>query len=166
MGAPSKVNCLLNIGIMDIMGQHYWVTFFISIIQCQTPHPLIIEQLEEWGIEISTGQLNNILIENKEIFHTEQQQVLRVGLETAAYVHTDDTGARHQGKNGYCTVIGNQWFAYFKSSGSKSRQNFLETLQGETLSYVLNEDAQAYLDTQPLAAKYRERLTFSDAILA
>jgi hypothetical protein len=47
------------------------------------------------------------LSENKERFHAEQQQVLRVGLETASYVHTDDTGARHQGKNGYCTVIGN-----------------------------------------------------------
>jgi hypothetical protein len=140
-----------------VLYQHY---------QCRTPRPLIVEQLQEWGIEISGGQLNNILIENKTIFHTEQQQVLRVGLETAEYVHTDDTGARHQGKNGYCTVIGNQWFAYFKSSRSKSRQNFLETLQGGTLSYVLNEDAQAYLDAQPLAAKYRERLTFSDAILA
>jgi hypothetical protein len=110
--------------------------------------------------------LNNLLIENKEIFHSEQQQVLRVGLETAEYVHVDDTGARHQGKNGYCTVIGNPWFAYFKSSRSKSRQNFLETLQGETVSYVLNEDAQAYLESQPLAAKYRERITFSDTILA
>lgn len=140
-----------------VLYQHY---------QCRTPRPIIIEQLQEWGIEISTGQLNNILIENKEIFHSEQQQVLRVGLETAEYVHTDDTGARHQGKNGYCTVIGNQWFAYFKSSRAKSRQNFLETLQGRTLRYVLNDDAQAYLDAQPLAAKYRERLTFSDAILA
>ena len=105
------------------------------------------------GIEISAGQLNNILIENKEIFHSEQQQVLRVGLETAAYVHTDDTGARHQGKNGYCTVIGNQWFAYFKSSRSKSRQNFLETLQGGGLRYVLNDDAQAYLESQPASGK-------------
>lgn len=140
-----------------VLYQHY---------QCRTPQALIIEQLQEWGIEISAGQLNNILIEHKEIFHTEQQQVLRVGLKTAGYVHTDDTGARHQGKNGYCTVIGNQWFAYFKSSRSKSRQNFLETLQGTTLRYVLNDDAQAYLEAQPLAAKYRERLTFSDAILA
>lgn len=141
----------------DILDQHY---------QCRTPRPLIVEQLQELRIEISTGQLNNILIEHKAIFHTEQQQVLRVGLETAEYVHTDDTGARHQGKNGYCPVIGNQWFAYFKSSRSKSRQTFLETIQGGALRYVLNDDAQAYLKAQPLAAKYRERLTFSDAILA
>ena len=50
---------------------------------------------------------------NQETFQAEQQQVLRVGLETATYVHTDDTGARHQGHNGYCTVIGNAYFTYF-----------------------------------------------------
>jgi hypothetical protein len=140
-----------------ILYQHY---------QCRVPQPLLHEQLQEWGIEISTGQLNNILSRNKEKFHEEQQQVLRVGLETAEYVHTDDTGARHQGKNGYCTVIGNEWFSYFKSSGSKSRQNFLEILQGESVRYVLNEYAQQYLESQPLAAKYREQLAFSDTLLA
>ena len=140
-----------------VLYQHY---------QCRVPQTILHEQLREWGIEISTGQLNNILTENKEIFHTEQQQVLRVGLETAEYVHTDDTGARHQGKNGYCTVIGNKWFSYFKSSSSKSRQNFLEVLQGEAVRYVLNDYAQQYLESQPLAAKYREQLIFSDALLA
>jgi hypothetical protein len=28
----------------------------------------------------------------------------------------DDTGARHKGKNGYCTHIGNEWFAWFEST--------------------------------------------------
>jgi hypothetical protein len=130
------------------------------------PQPLLHEQLQEWGIDISRGQLNNILSEKKEIFHAEQQEVLRVGLETAGYVHTDDTGARHQGKNGYCTVIGNEWFSYFQSSDSKSRQNFLNILQGGVVRYVLNEYAQQYLESQPLAAKYREQLTFSEEVLA
>ena len=140
-----------------ILYQHY---------QCRVPQPILHEQLQEWSIEISTGQLHNILSENQENFHAEQQQILRVGLETAAYIHTDDTGARHQGKNGYCTVIGNEWFSYFKSSGSKSRQNFLEVLQGGAMRYVLNDYAQHYLESQPLSAKDRAQLIFSDALLA
>ena len=140
-----------------ILYQHY---------QCRVPQPLLHEQLLEWGLEISTGQLHNILSENKERFHAEQQQVLRVGLETATYVHTDDTGARHQGKNGYCTVIGNQWFAYFRSTQSKSRQTFLETLQGSSPIYVLNEYASEYLQSYPLAAKHWQKLTFSAQVLA
>jgi hypothetical protein len=39
-------------------------------------------------------------------------------------VQVDDTGARHQGHNGFCTHIGNELFAYFESTDSKSRQNF------------------------------------------
>jgi hypothetical protein len=140
-----------------ILYQHY---------QCRVPHPLIHEQLQEWGIDISTGQLHNLLSENQESFHAEQQQVLRVGLETASYVHTDDTGARHQGKNGYCTVIGNAYFTYFRTTERKSRQSFLETLQGEAPCYVLNEYAQQYLQSYPLAAKHWQQLSFSSQVLA
>ena len=140
-----------------ILYQHY---------QCRVPHPLIHEQLQEWGIDISTGQLHNLLSENKERFHAEQQQVLRVGLETASYVHTDDTGARHQGKNGYCTVIGNAYFTYFRTTERKSRQSFLETLQGEAPRYVLNDYAQQYLQSYPLATKHWQNLTFSPQVLA
>ena len=63
-------------------------------------------------------------------FQAEQQQVLRVGLETATYVHTDDTGARHQGHNGYCTVIGNAYFTYFRTTERKSRQSFFRDVAG------------------------------------
>jgi hypothetical protein len=140
-----------------ILYQHY---------QCRIPQPLIYEQLQELGIDISVGQVNRILTEQGESFELEQGNVLQVGLETAEYIHTDDTGARHQGKNGYCTVIGNEWFTYFKSTDAKSRRNFLEVLQGNEVVYILNEFAQTYLAGQPLAAKYREKLTYSDLVLA
>ena len=140
-----------------ILYQHY---------QCRVTQPLVHEQLSEWGVEISKGQLHTLLCEHKESFHAEQQQVLKVGIETAKYIQTDDTGARHQGKNGYCTVIGNQWFTYFRSTDRKSRQSFLETLQGESLLYVLNEYAHDYLKSYGLSAKAWEKLTFSAQVLA
>jgi hypothetical protein len=37
--------------------------------------------MEEWDIDISTGQINQILTENQEDFHTEQAQVLATGLD-------------------------------------------------------------------------------------
>ena len=112
---------------------------------CRVPQPSIVEQLREFGIEISSGQVNRLLLEEKAAFHTEQQEVLSAGLETAEYVHTDDTAARHQGHNGYCTVIGNDLFAYFSSSNSKSRENYLRLLRGPHEDYVLNEYAHNYL---------------------
>jgi hypothetical protein len=62
----------------------------------------------------------------------------------------DDTGARHDGKNGYCTHIGNEFFTWFQSTGSKSRINFLELLRAGQMDYVINEDALEYIYNQRL----------------
>lgn len=140
-----------------VMYQHY---------QCRVPQPLIYEQLREWGIDISTGQVNRLLNEEHQIFEQEQHQVLKAGLETATYIHTDDTGARHNGKNGYCTVIGNEDFAYFHSSDSKSRENFLEILQAGEEKYVLNEEAKVYLENYQLPQKHLSEIGYSDEPLA
>jgi hypothetical protein len=97
------------------------------------PQRLILKQLWEWGVEISSGQLNRLLIDGHARFHEEKAEVLRIGLDVSSPINVDDTGARHQGKNGYCTHIGNEWFAWFSSTDSKSRINFLELLRaGQT----------------------------------
>lgn len=155
---------------VEYQGGHYGPQLVAYILyqyyQCRVTQPLIYEQLRELSIEISTGQISRILTEGAAQFTQEQSEVLQVGLASSIYIHTDDTGARHQGKNGYCTVIGNDWFTYFKSSESKSRRNFLEMLQGETVRYVLNDFARAYLAHHPIPEKYQERLQFSHVVLA
>lgn len=149
---------------------HYGVTLISFVIyqhhQCRVPQPLILEQLRELGIDISAGQVNRLLMEHKESFHVEQQAVLQAGLETAEYVHTDDTGARHQGQNGYCTVIGNDLFSYFRSTQSKSRDNFLRLLRGKNQDFVLNEYSRSYLIVQQLPQTHLAKLHFSSASLA
>jgi hypothetical protein len=96
--------------------------------------PLLLEQLLQLGIDISAGQLSRILTEKTEPFHQEKDQLLPAGLEVSTYVQVDDTGARHQGRNGYCTHIGNDLFATFESTDSKSRLNFLKVLRGRERS--------------------------------
>ena len=79
---------------------------------CHVTQPLLLEQLEELGICISSGQLSRLLTEGHQSFHAEKQALLEVGKQQSEYLQTDDTGARHQGKTGYCTFIGNEWFSY------------------------------------------------------
>lgn len=112
--------------------------------------PLLLEELREWGVDISSGQISAIITEGNEGFHAEKEELLRVGLQQSGYVHVDDTGARHQGKNGYCTHIGNEVFAYFASTGSKSRINFLELLRAGADEYTINDDGLAYMKAQKL----------------
>jgi hypothetical protein len=96
---------------------------------CHVTQPLLLEQLHEIGIDISAGHLNKLLIEEKDRFHLEKDQILATGLEVSSYINVDDTGARHMGRNGYCTYIGNELFAFFESTQSKSRINFLNLLR-------------------------------------
>ena len=121
--------------------------------------PLLLEELHDWGIDISAGQINPILTENKDGFHEEKAEVLAAGLQTAAYIGVDDTGSRHQGKNGYCTAIGNDLFAYFESTDSKSRLNFLKVLRGPCTGYAVNEVASSYFQGQKLPQKLIESLS-------
>lgn len=119
--------------------------------------PLIWEELLDFGVDISSGQVSRILTEQKDAFHLEKQGVLCAGLEVSDYINVDDTGARHAGKNGYCTHIGNEFFAWFESTGSKSRINFLQLLRKGHGDYVMNEDALSYIQRQsfpqPLLAR-------------
>jgi hypothetical protein len=147
----------------DVQPDSHFGPTLISFILHQYHHqhvtqPLLWEQLDQLGVDISTGQLSRILTEGKDAFHQEKSELLPAGLAVSAYVQVDDTGARHQGHNGFCTHIGNELFAYFESTDSKSRQNFLEVLRGVHTDYTINDSAVAYWQRQKLAQGVIERL--------
>jgi len=121
--------------------------------------PLILQQMREWHVDLSSGQINRLITENKDRYHEEKQQLLAAGLAHASYLHVDDTGARHGGKNGYCTHIGNEQFAYFESTDSKSRVNFLRVLSGMNKDYMINPAALDYMKKQDLPADPLKRLS-------
>lgn len=119
---------------------------------CRVTEGLLLAQLREIGVLISAGQLSNILIQNKETFHREKDELLSAGIASTVQIKVDDTGARHDGQNGYSTIIGNEYFTYIVSTGSKSRINFFEILHGSDPRYLINEDAVAYIETiKPLS---------------
>ncbi len=70
--------------------------------ECAVTQPLILSSLRDYGVDISSGQTNAILAENKDRFHSEKADLLSKGIEIGEELRTDDTGARHEFKNGYC----------------------------------------------------------------
>ncbi len=120
--------------------------------------PLLLNQLREWKFKISAGQLNHLLIDGKEKFHLEKKELLSVGLQVSRYIQVDDTGARHRGRNGYCTHIGNELFAWFESTGSKSRLNFLNLLHQSHTDYQLTEHSFSYMIRKKLSPAVRKKL--------
>jgi hypothetical protein len=120
--------------------------------------PLLLEQVRQLGIDISAGELSRILTEGKAPFHQEKAKLLPAALAVSAYVQVDDTGARHRGHNGSCLHIGNEFFACFASTESKSRLNFLELLRLPHTDYVINETAVAYWQRQKLPTAVMDQL--------
>lgn len=125
---------------------------------CQVTQPLLHEQLTEWGIDISAGQIDALLSGHNAGFFAEKNQLLVTGLEVSRALTVDDSGARHQGRNGYVTQMGNDWFAWFASTFSKSRGNFLQLLHAGNITYCLTTHALAYLREEGLPREPLQRL--------
>jgi hypothetical protein len=108
--------------------------------QGQVTVPRLVAQLRSIGITISKRQVVRRLNEGQGTFLDEAREVLRAGLSAASWISVDDTGARHQPRNGVCTQpgfpaghgpvwggqLGNDHFAALVTTASKSRLNFLE----------------------------------------
>jgi hypothetical protein len=145
-----------------VRGRHFGVTLVGYILyqhhHCQVTQPLLLEQLHEWGIDISAGQIEALLSGKHEPFHEEKDALLPAAYACASYLTVDDTGARHRGRNGYTTQIGNEFFAWFGSTPSKSRINFLQLLRAGHEDYRVDEEALAYMQGQKLPREPLERL--------
>jgi len=138
----------------NLNGKHFGPSLIRFVLyqyyHCHVTQPLLLEQLREIGIDISSGYLNNLLIEGKEEFHREKDEILSAGLQISSYINVDDTGARHKGKNGYCTYIGNEVFSWFESTERKDRINFLKCLRAGHSDFYLNIEALTYMQVNKL----------------
>lgn len=101
--------------------------------------PAIFDFMIGVGIDVSEGHIHNILMNESEQYQQQSEAILTAGMQEAPYIRTDDTGAKHQHKNAYCTHIGGEYFAYYKTTSSKSRINFLKILLQGKEGHIINE---------------------------
>ena len=124
----------------------------------QVTQPLLHEELLELGVDISAGQVNRLLTEGHEMFHQEKDSLLPAAREVSSYLQTDDTSARHRGKGGHTLHIGNDFFASFFTTETKSRVNFLKILRTPFDDYVFDGDALFYLEYFGVSERLLARL--------
>jgi len=115
-----------------VLQQHYAA----HVPQCR-----ILEELLDFGVDISSGQVNNLVTENHEAFHAEKDALLPTALEVFTALGVDDSGAPHKGKYGSCLCICNEFFTSLHSSDTKERSKFLDVLRCGHLDFALNEHA-------------------------
>jgi hypothetical protein len=89
-------------GIIGHFGPALRRFVLVQYHQGQVTVPRLVTLLGAIGIDISKRQVMRLLIDGQQDFLAEARDVLRAGLETAAWVTADDTGARHKATNGFC----------------------------------------------------------------
>ncbi len=133
---PADVNSHFGLGLRQYI--------LLQVHQNHVTQNRLFEQLRDIGIDISEGQISNILLAGHDAFHDEKDQLLPAAREVCDHLHCDDTSARHQGKAAVCTQIGNELFTSFTTTDSKSRLNFLRLLcQGDEQYHWCEESLEA-----------------------
>jgi len=115
-----------------------------------TSEPKILEFFENVGINISSGEISNLLIKKQEKFHREKDAVYEMGLQSSPWQQTDDTLTRVNGQNQHCHVVCNPVYTSYHTQASKNRLSVLDVLRnGRKRLFRLNEEAIGYLRSIP-----------------
>lgn len=129
-----------------------------QVHQMHVSQARLLEQLREYGIDLSAGQVNEILLQGHDAFHAEKDALLPTAREVSGVLQTDDTSARHCGQNAVCTYIGNELFASFHTTESKSRLNFLQLLCQPEERYTLNDEMRWCLELMEAPQKLQRQI--------
>ena len=114
--------------------------------------PKILEFFTNVGIQISDGELSNLLIKEQDPFHAEKDTVYEAGLRSSPWQHTDDTQTRVNGQNQHCHVVCNPLYTAYHTRPTKERLTVLDVLRnGRERVFRLNQEALGYLENVQLS---------------
>jgi hypothetical protein len=125
-------------------GVHAWV--LTQYYGQGVSEPKIHELLLQLGIEISRGQISNMLTQGRDDFHAEKAAVYAAGLRSSPWQQIDDTLTRVDGQNQSCHVVSNPLYTAYFTRPSKDRLTVLDVLrQPQPRLYCMNAAALALL---------------------
>ncbi len=132
------------------------LTFYYS---CHMTEPKILEFFHNMGVEISSGEVSNLVIKGQERFHAEKTAIYRAGLESSPWQQSDWTTMRVNGQNYHTHIVCNPLYtAYFTKKG-KDRLTILEVLRNsDRREYLLNDKAFSLMAAQGLSQTKQQQL--------
>ena len=123
-------------------------------------NPLYSAYLRQVGVQISAGQISNLLIKGQHQFHAEKDAVYQAGLSSSPWQHLDDTATRVNGQNHHCHVVNNPLYSAYLTTPSKDRLSVIDVLRnGQPRTFRLNGEALRYLATAGVSGITRQQLS-------
>ena len=121
--------------------------------------PKVAELLRSVGVQISDGQVSNLLIKDHTVFHTEKATLYQAGLASSPWQHLDDTSTRVNGQNGYCHIVCNPLYTAYFTTATKDRLTIIDVLTNHRpRRFVVNAEALGYVEAGGLSAVRRQQL--------
>ncbi len=133
----------------------------IFAFACQMTEPKILEWFRQVGIQISAGQISNLLIKDQASFHAEKDAVYQAGLASSPWQHLDDTATRVNGQNQHCHVVDNPLYTSYLTTPSKDRLSVIDVLRnGQQRVFRLNGEALGYMEAAGVSGMTRQKLCY------
>src|SRR5438270_7430621 len=118
----------------------------------QMSEPKVAERLRSVGVQLSDGQVSNLLIKGQAPFHAEKEALYQAGLASSPWQHLDDTSTRVNGQNGYCHIVCNPLYTAYFTTAAKDRLTIIDVLTNHRpRRFLVNAEALGYLETLGLA---------------
>jgi hypothetical protein len=112
-----------------------------------TSEPKIREFLVNMGVQISKGEVSDLLIQKQATFHAESEAVYEAGLRSSPWQQSDHTETRVNGERRHCQVVCNPAYTSYHTRPKVDRLTALDVLrQGRKRIFLLNEEAFGYLE--------------------
>src|SRR2546430_4814381 len=125
----------------------------------QMSEPKVAELLRSVGVQISDGQVSNLLIKDQATFHEEKNALYQAGLASSPWQHLDDTSTRVNGQNGYCHIVCNPLYTAYFTTAAKDRLTIIDVLTNHRpRGFLVNEEALGYVEAFGLSAVRRRQL--------
>ncbi len=125
----------------------------------QMSEPKVAELLRSVGVQISDGQVSNLLIKDQATFHAEKDALYQAGLASSPWQHLDDTSTRVNGQNGYCHIVCNPLYTAYFTTAAKDRLTIIDVLTNHRpRCFLVNKEALGDVEAFGLSAVRRRQL--------
>ena len=121
--------------------------------------PKVAELLRSVGVQISDGQVSNLVIKGQAPFHAEKEALYQAGLASSPWQHLDDTSTRVNGQNGYCHIVCNPLYTAYVTTAAKDRLTIIDVLTNQRpRRFLVNAEALDCVEAFGLSAVRRRQL--------
>jgi FtsZ-binding cell division protein ZapB len=126
---------------------------------CQMTEPKILAFLHHSGIQISAGEVSNLVIKGHASFHQEKDAVYAAGLRSSPWQQTDDTATRVNGQTHHCHIVDNPLHTTDLTLPGKDRLSVLDALRtGQPRVFRYTDDAEAWVEAAGVSQVTRQTL--------